>query len=73
MGVVALKTAGTVSDIVPGVVAGRPGEGRSKRVEQIVKCPSHEHTVVRGKHKGDNNCGQTNTCRVTRRGEEDTK
>lgn len=68
MGVVPGETAGTVSDGIPGVVAGLPGEGRSERVEQIVKRPAHEHIIVRGEHERYYNCGQTNTCRVTRRG-----
>lgn len=66
MGAVAGETAGTVADFIPRVVAGLPGEGRSERVEEIVKSPAHEHVVVRGEHKGDNNRGHANACGVTR-------
>ena len=66
--VVAENPTGTVSDSIPGVVAGRPGECPSERIEQIVKSPAHEHIVVGGEHKRNDNCGHTNTCRVTRRG-----
>lgn len=67
VGVVAGETTGTVFHSIPGVVAGIPRERRSERVEEIVQCPAHEHIVVRAEHEGDNNSGQTNTCRVTRR------
>lgn len=62
---VAGETTGTVFDNVPGVVAGSPGQRRLERVEEIKQCPAHEHIVVGAEHKGNDNCGQTNTCRVT--------
>lgn len=61
MGGVAGETAGTVSEVIPSVVARRPGEGCSERVDEVEKCPGHEHVVVCGVHEGDHDCGQTNT------------
>lgn len=59
------KATGAVPLGVPGVVAGRPGQRRSKRVEQVVERPAEQHHVVRGEDIGQDDCGQTDTCRMT--------
>lgn len=64
-GGVSRKTTGTVSNNIPGVVAGSPWKRRSERVEEIIKSPAHEDIVVCREHKGKNHCGHTHTCEVT--------
>lgn len=61
--VAAEESTGTVFNQIPGVVAGHPWEGRSKRGEHIEKGPTQDHVVVRGKNEGDDNRGQTSTCK----------
>lgn len=65
MSCVAGETTGTVSNSIPGVVAGFPRQCRPKGVEEIEKCPAHEHIVVGGEDEGDNNCSQADTCSDT--------
>lgn len=61
--VAAEESHGAVFNHIPGVVAGRPWEGRSKRGEHIEKGPTQDHVVVRGKNEGDDNRGQTSACK----------
>lgn len=61
--VAAVKSAGTVPHRIPGVVAGHPGEGRPKRVKHVKEGPAQDHIVVRGKHEGDDNSGEADTCK----------
>lgn len=46
MGGVARETVGTIAYSIPGIVAGLPGEGGSKGVEEVVERPAHEDVVV---------------------------
>lgn len=64
------ETTEAVCVSVPGAVARCPGKWRLERVKQVVERPADEHHVVGGEDKGNNDSGQTDTCRVTTVGTE---
>lgn len=59
--VAAEKASGVVSHWIPGAVVGRPGEGRSERVEEVEEGPAYDHIVVGGHNEGDDNSRQAST------------